>query len=183
MNEQEEKKVDVLLAEYKILSEEIKERIGRSDKIISVGLTIVGAGVVYGMKENMKEILIFLPIGLYCVIFYAVFNTTIVMTLGGYRKYLAEKINICFDEELLLWENIAKKIIHHNIAQISLYIIYFLCLIAVVLLGYYSASFSYSFEIKTTYIVVVIIMSVVLLISLFVLEKAFEKSYAISKNS
>jgi hypothetical protein len=47
MNEQQEKRANLLLTEYKILMDEIKERIGRSDKIMAVGLTVLGAGLAH----------------------------------------------------------------------------------------------------------------------------------------
>jgi hypothetical protein len=123
-----------------------------------------------------------LPIGLYGVIFYSVFNTTIVMTLGGHRKYLAERINAYFGEELLIWERIANKIIHRNISQICLHFLYAFSLIAAVLIGYY-ASLDYCSLIRIAYVAVIAGMSIALVVSLVVTGKAFNKAYTISKNS
>jgi hypothetical protein len=147
---------------------------------MAVGLTVLSAGFVYGIKENLEEILLVLPIGLYGVIFYAIFNTTIVLTLGGHKKYLAERINTYFGEELLIWESVANKIIHRNIAQICLHFLYAVFLIASVLVGYNSAS---SNSYLKLYIAVITGLSIALVISLIVMGKAFNKSYSISKNS
>ncbi|MFA7060827.1 MAG: hypothetical protein WC156_08420 [Pedobacter sp.] len=180
MNEEQEKRSNVFLAEYKIVSDEIKERIGRSDKIIAVGLTVLSAGFVYGIKEKIEIIFLVLPIGLYGVIFYAIFNTTIVMTLGGHKKYIAERINTYFGEEILIWESVANKIIHRNIAQICLNFLYAAFLTAAVTVGYESAS-TYCYA--KVYISVITVLSIALIISLSVMAKAFNKSYKISKSS
>ena len=144
---------------------------------------MLGAGLVYGIKEKINEILLVLPIGLYGVMFYAVLNTFIVMTLGGHKKYLAERINTYFGEELLIWERVANKMIHPNISQICLHFLYAVCLFVVVFIGYGSASLNYCSEIRIAYIAVIIGMSILLVISLVVMGKAFNRAYTISKDS
>lgn len=182
MNGQQEKRANLLFAEYKILLDEIRERIGRSDKIMATGLTVLGAGLVYGIKEKVNEILLVLPIGLCGVIFYAIFNTTIVLTIGGHRKYLAERINSYFGEELLIWETISNKTIHSNISQRCLGYLYALSLITAILTGFITA-LHYGYAITIAFVVVILSLLVVLVISLVVMGNAFDKSYAISKNS
>ncbi|MGD0627271.1 MAG: hypothetical protein ABSB32_21530, partial [Thermodesulfobacteriota bacterium] len=123
-----EAKLEVLLKDYETNWQQIQMRIGINEKIVGFGLTVLGAGLIYGIKEKVVEILLPLPVGVFGLIFYSVFITTDIMSLGGYRRYLEERINTILGENVLMGEKRAEKFIHRNFSLIWLYIIYFLSL-------------------------------------------------------
>lgn len=180
MNPDEEKKIDLLLKEYEIISQEIEKRIGRSDKIIGYGLTILGVGIVYGLKEGINEIILAIPLGFFGVMFYAVFNTTIVMTLGGYRRSLGERINAFFDENILIWEAISKKLIHRCFALICLNSIYSTLLGLTIFISFYSTYSYYEWKIMTAFSFIVAFCFVTLSACIIKMNKAFDISYHLS---
>src|ERR1700738_5240054 len=94
--------IAVLLKEYASASEEIRLYLGEQEKVLALGLTVLGAGFVYVVKEKLYLLLLFAPVGLFGVLFYAVLNSTILMSLAGYRQYVGVKINTMLDDKLLI---------------------------------------------------------------------------------
>ncbi|MDA2920747.1 hypothetical protein MYX76_14870 [Desulfobacterota bacterium AH_259_B03_O07] len=95
----------VLLKEYEKVSQEIILYISTSDKVIGIGILILGFGFAYGIKENLEEILLMIPIAVFGVYFYALYLLTCLFSLAGYRKSLEEKINSLVGNKILLWDS------------------------------------------------------------------------------
>src|SRR3972149_9774154 len=102
MNEKEEKTdIEVLLHEHESVSQGIRSQIESNEKIMSLGLTVLGAGTVYGLKEKINEMFFLLPIGVFGLMLYTIFINTVAMSYGGYKQYLEERINALLRKKLL----------------------------------------------------------------------------------
>ncbi|MFH1033273.1 MAG: hypothetical protein V1806_02090 [Pseudomonadota bacterium] len=133
--DEKEVMIQLLMKEYELLTQEIKERVGRSDKIMGFGITIIGAGISYGINEELNEILILMPLAFMGIILYAIYNTTIVMALGGCKQLIAERVNDNFPQNILIWESISRRLVHHSIAIKCLDILYAIFLGGAIIVG------------------------------------------------
>ena len=83
-------KIDVLLKEHEIICTQIREMVSYSDRILGVGVTILGAVFVYGIKEKTFEITVATPFALTFLLLFCASVFSAILTLGGYRRYLEE---------------------------------------------------------------------------------------------
>lgn len=93
-----------LTMEYQRVCEEIRSIENQNDKIVGVGLTIIGAGVLYGLSQNLNEVFIALPFMLIAVLFWAVLQYHNLLRFGGYKRALEEEINRVLGRPVLVWE-------------------------------------------------------------------------------
>ena len=103
---------DYLIKECEIISNRILSVWLNSVRIIVIGITLlIGLlGLAYrgiGLESNgtMKEVLVLLPIGFFFLLYYAIYLFTEVNSLGGYKKFLEEKLNERAGTDIFLWES------------------------------------------------------------------------------
>jgi hypothetical protein len=141
---EQEIQIEVLLKEYASASEEIRLYLGEQEKVLALGITVLGAGSVYAFKEQLYLVLLFVPIGLFGVLFYAVLNSTILMSLAGYRQYIGGKVNEMSKNNLLIWEQISDELLSRNVVLIaSLHVIYFFFLFSTIVISLWITLFHF----------------------------------------
>lgn len=120
----EELIIEVLIRECETVGQQINTFILANQKTIGLGLAVLSAGLVYGLKEQIKEVLLFLPIAAFGILFYGIRIITETMCLGGYKHHLEETINRILGKNILLWESfIAPNLLHGSVTKF-LYFIY-----------------------------------------------------------
>lgn len=177
MDQDREEELTVYLKEYEIISQEIKERINRSDKIIGYGLTVLGVGITYGLKEGIDEIVLVIPFGLFGVLFYAIFNTTAIMALGGYSVYVTEQINNIFMKNVLRWNYLAKPLIHKSISLKCLHACYFILLCLTIFISIRTAIMGYNWIVVLLMAIMIVAGLIALIISLLRLKNTGDLSF------
>lgn len=183
MDTEEKHKNDVLFREYESVGQVIYTLFLTSEKIIALGFTVIAAGLTYGLKEEINEILLFLPVAVFGVLFYGVHLFTELMSLGGYKRHLEEKINVSVGENVVLWQLFIAKGRHKAFGKIFLYIIY---LIFLGLTIFISLSTAWQHYTKSTFgcsVVIILFLGYGLIISLYKMNRAFEETYQIAKKS
>lgn len=113
-------KVDVLLKEHEIICTQIREMVSYSDRIFGFGVTILGAVFLYGIKETAHAITIATPFAVTLLLLFCSSIYAAILSLGGYRRYLEDKLSSLLGERLLMWEHITPRILHNSFAVASL---------------------------------------------------------------
>ena len=158
--------LDVLMKEYDIVSGEIRQRLATNERVMGLGLTIIVVGLTFAIKDNVKEILLFMPIGFFAVLFYALQNNTALVSLGGYRCHLQEQINARVGKKILTWETIAPKLVHKNATVAALYAIYGLILSFSIAVSFRTAWNSYPPYVFIVNLILIAIVTALLVFSL-----------------
>jgi len=122
----EDPKLQVLLNEYNAVTQEINMRIRLNQTIIGFGAAILGAALTLGVKEKITEILLPAPLVFFMAFFVGLFNTNGMLSLGGYKRYLEERINRTLGENILMRAEISRKLIEGHFITIVLYSSYVL---------------------------------------------------------
>lgn len=116
-------RLDVLLKEHSITCSQIHQMVNYSDKMVSISVGGIGLAFLYGVKESSAiavATLPFIALGLmsyFCSVFYSI------AVLGGYRKYLEERINEHTNEATICWEKVTSKLLHNGLPAIGLVLI------------------------------------------------------------
>ena len=110
--------------EYECVTKELHGRIDDILKIVSLGLAILGVGLSVGLSQNQYKILLLLPLAYFGVLLFYVYTIRNLFLLGGYKKFLSDKINSLLGDRVLVWENISKKEVHLNVNRIFLELVF-----------------------------------------------------------
>ncbi len=106
---------EVLLKEYERINQEINNYLSIIDRNIGFAMLILGGGAAYGLKENLRLVLLIVPFGVFGIYIYALHLLTAISALGGYKKGLEEKINSIIGKNLLMWEiKMSQKHLHNR---------------------------------------------------------------------
>lgn len=181
MDKKEEIKINLLIKECDSVGQGIRTLFLSSEKLIALEFTIIAAGLTIGIKEKINEILLFLPIAAFGVLLYGIHIYTELLSLGGYKRYLEEKINITLGENVLLWESLITKTRHFDFVTNILWIIYTFFLVLIILIGLSTALQYYTKGTFWAMVIVVLFFTVSLIISLYRMTKIFDKTYQIAK--
>src|SRR5205814_1667055 len=115
------RKVDILLKEHDIICTQIREMVSYSDRMFGFGVTILGAVFLYGTKEGAHAITIATPFAITLLLLFCSSIYAAILSLGGYRRYLEDRLYGFIGERLLMWEHITPRILHNSFAVTSLY--------------------------------------------------------------
>lgn len=96
----------MLLQEHQRVCDDIRSIESSGDKIISIFLVILGAGLTFGIEKNIGYIFALVPIAILSVLFYSIMMYVWVFSLGGYKLHLEEVLNEIAGKNILLWERI-----------------------------------------------------------------------------
>lgn len=124
MEQREVAALRVLELDYNTTSEEMRTQITSLDRILSIGLTVLGGIATIGFIKKIDWALVFLPMGLGGILLYGLFVQTTILTLGGYRKHLAQQFTLFAPGVTVCWEDLAAECIQRNIALRCLTAIY-----------------------------------------------------------
>lgn len=110
----ENKIMDVLLSEYKVVREGIKDRLATIEKLLGWGITVITITFTAGFYYKISEIFLFTPVLLLWFYAILVYEYSEVFVFAGYAKHLEGKINIyckdiCLKYESFLVNNVYKK--------------------------------------------------------------------------
>jgi hypothetical protein len=168
-------KVEVLIKECEIVGKRLSDLVLMSEKIVALGFTIIAVGMSLGIKEKIYEILLVMPVAAFGVLSYGILVGSEIMSLGGYKRYLEEKINITFRENILLWESFIAKQRHRSFEVNFLNIIYALFLLFVIGI---SLSTTLQYYTKSTFVfmlAVILTLTFGLIIALYKMKKNEKK--------
>ena len=181
-NKKEELKLDLFNKEYDSVAQAIRTLFLAGEKVIALGVTIIVAGLSYGIKEKVYDLLLFLPFAFFGVLFYGIHIFVEIMSLGGYKRFWEERINIAFDENILLWELFISKGRHRFIGRIFLYIIYMIFLGFTILISLRTAHEKYTDGTFWGILIGILFFSIGLIIVMYKSNKAFDRTYQIAKH-
>lgn len=180
--EKEKARLDLLMKEADTTGQGIRTILLTSERIIALGLTISGAGLAYGIKEKIHDVLLFLPVAVIGVFIYGTALFTELMSLGGYKKHLEEKINHLLGQNILLWESSIAHRRHIAFVKFALYITYTLFLGLTI---YISISTACRYYVTATFWCLITLdftMLIFLGIALMKMAKTFDETYMHAKS-
>jgi hypothetical protein len=100
--------LEILLEQYRILSDDIRAVESMSEKMLSVGFTMISALIVYCLKENIREVYFAsTPAYLGLLLFMSSqYNT--VFWKGGHKRAIEKQVNLIAGRNILFWEELAE---------------------------------------------------------------------------
>jgi protein-S-isoprenylcysteine O-methyltransferase Ste14 len=181
MDKKEELKIDLLFKECDSVGQAIRNFSLLAERISALGLAVIAAGLAYGIKEKINEILLFLPFAFFLVMLYGIHILTEGISLGGYKRHLEGRINNIFGEHLLLWELFIAKERHGSFARFFLSIAYLLFLVCFGFLSLKTALQNYTKSTFVFMLIGILFSVVILIISYCKMNRAFDRVYQIAK--
>jgi len=181
MDEKEKLEIEILVKECDSVGQEIRTLFRTSEKIIALGIGIIAAGLTLGLTEGINEILLFLPVAVLGVFFYAVLINTELMSLGGYKRYLEERINIIFRENILLWESFIAKGKRRLLIWRLLHFIYLLFFGLTIFISLHTAWQHYGRKVFWGIVILLSVLFIGLILSFIEKEKTFDKTYQMAR--
>jgi hypothetical protein len=112
--------LQLLFRDYEMAASEIRVIVGATDRLLAIGLGAVGAGVSYGLVASKSEIFLVLPVLLASLFIYATLNHHNIAWLGGYRRFLEDRMNHLCGEKVLIWEHVVAERGNWNVINIAL---------------------------------------------------------------
>lgn len=131
---------DVLLKEYEITCSQIREMVSYSDRMFSLGVTLVGAVFLYGIKEKLAGVIVTVSFVSITLLLFLTTVYTAIFSLGGYRLYIAEQLNQLMGYDYLRWEKITPQVLHKSFPVLSLFAFIACWLSVIIFYGWRSAS-------------------------------------------
>jgi hypothetical protein len=98
-------RVEIMLRDYDRCAQEILATLQRADAILGLGTTIFGAGVIYGVQEDVASLVLLSPIALLGLLLYSIRIYSIVNALGGHKSAIENRVNAIQGENILIWES------------------------------------------------------------------------------
>lgn len=181
MDKKQELKLQLLAEECRTCGESIRTLFLATEKVIGLGLAIMAAGMAYGLKEGIHEILVLLPVGIFGVLLYGIYISTEILSLGGYRRYLEEGINAAFGEAIFYWESGIAEKRHSDFVRYALHFVYLLFLAVTIYVSCRTAWRQYGSEVFCALVIVILALLIVLIISFVNMNKSFDKTYKLAK--
>lgn len=183
MDKKEELKIDLLIKEYESIGQGIRTLFITNEKIIGLGFTIIATGLTFGIKEEINEILLFLPVAIFGMMLYGVHIFTELMSMSGYRRCLEEKINVLLEDNILHWESSVVQKKHRTFGNYLLYIVYFLFLVLAIFVSLSTAWQHYSDKVFWGIASLTLGLLVALIISIVEMNKVRDKTYQNAKKA
>ena len=112
--------VDAALRAYDSAHAEGVSMQRKADAAVGFGLAFVSAAMSLGLYQGIKEAFFFVPLASLSILLYMVLVYTIVLALGGYRRFLEERINEVLGRALLAWERSVAPDVSHGSATTTL---------------------------------------------------------------
>jgi hypothetical protein len=102
-------KNDVLTAEYVRVSSSIQGQESQSDKILSIGVTIISVTAAAGIAQKVYAIFFLVPMAVIAISLYALSTYFYIQSLAGYKRHLEDLLNDPVGEGLLIWERLVQQ--------------------------------------------------------------------------
>lgn len=173
--------LDILLSEFNNVSQSIRSLMSSTEKIIAIGFTILVTGLGLGLKEDILEIFFLIPIAVLAMLFYAISIYTAVLLFGGYKKHLEESINKILGKNILIWEDLIRKLFHRSLPVTVLYFIYLIFFVFSTIVAFHELCINGKISIILIFIFVILFLFILLIVSFMKMLKIFEKSYKQAK--
>lgn len=107
--------IDLLMAQYKGLSDDIRNLESATERVFGVGIALVSALVAFAYKERIDEIYFITAPAYLGLLLYAANQWNSVFWKGGYKRYLEDRINDLAHASVVGWEQFAE----HSRARLS----------------------------------------------------------------
>jgi hypothetical protein len=154
---------ETLQKEYERLATDIRGIETANDKAIGFGLTIVGLGLAYGIKENLALVFIFLPIALMGVFLYGTLQYHNLFWLGGYKRAVEEKINELAGRSVISWEALVQmRRGRVNVINIGLTLVYLGIFVAVASISTERVWSAYNYKIGLPFVAIEVALAALL---------------------
>ena len=177
--------IEYLFRECERVGNGITELFKQGEKILTLGATVIIAGIAYGTEKDIKSLFLILPFAVFALCFYGIHLAREMFSQGGYKRYLEEEINSRIGEDILLWEiHIAKNTGHgHWWEPLPYqYFVYVFFLLYTVRKSWITALNFYSSKVVWELGILQIVITMALIIDIVVMKRAHNKAYQLAKN-
>ncbi|HIO01752.1 MAG TPA: hypothetical protein EYN14_07325 [Alphaproteobacteria bacterium] len=172
----------ILLAEYQRLCAEIRSIESSNEKVVGFGLTLISAGLVTGIAQDVDAVFLVLPAAILGVLFYGLMTYTNIFSMAGYKRHLEDQINDHVGGVVLVWEQLVLNREKNNIARITLVSIYAIISMCVAGVSIFRLFDAYGPIVGWIMSGLVILLVLLLFIAARGMGRMNENAYAISKD-
>ncbi len=158
----DEKKLDILMEEYKIATERVESFIKVNSSFYWQGLAIVFG--LLGIFRDYKEVLIGLPFLITIYVGVVLYNYQRTLTNQVYKRYLEDKINKICGEKLLIYTELGYGKIEKNNKFVKFNYFSYTVLILTSIIAFISYFFKESNNFNDYFIFVITILLIILFI-------------------
>lgn len=102
------KQIDLMLAQYQLLSEDIRHLENAAERAFGVGIALVSGFLAFAYQERINEVYFVATPAYLGLLLYASNQWTSIFWKGGYKRHLEEKINTLAGADVLGWEQFAE---------------------------------------------------------------------------
>ncbi|MFZ7120077.1 MAG: hypothetical protein ACOWWH_03910 [Eubacteriaceae bacterium] len=171
----EDKTIDVLIEEYKIVREGIKDRLATIEKLLGWGITSITITFTAGFYYNICEVFLFIPVLILWFYAILIYEYSEIFVFAGYTKHLEGKINNYCHDFCLKYESFLAKGIYKKYANIPNQVIGYLvsCILIVICLINIYENFP---EIFVIYISVYTFLGISIIVGRFIMFSYKEKT-------
>ncbi|MBT0959540.1 hypothetical protein [Denitromonas iodatirespirans] len=109
-----DQQLDSLMSHYEGCRLEIIELMQSNERLLNIAILILGAVMTYGISVDAHKIVALGPFALSIVVFQGIQRYELVYQLGGYRKYLEEKMQDLTGDKPAFWEDLVAQLFHRS---------------------------------------------------------------------
>ncbi|MCA1693411.1 MAG: hypothetical protein LC749_01035, partial [Actinobacteria bacterium] len=113
-NESSRQLVDALQAQLARNEEAIRGIINSWDRLFGLGLLVFTGGLSLGLKEERREVLLFMPAAILIVLLLGTSLLLEMMARGAYNKHLENRINEELNAPVAYWESSIGPVSSHS---------------------------------------------------------------------
>jgi hypothetical protein len=172
--------IEALAKENDRLSVDIRSLESMIDKFMGFGVTVIGIGFTYGVKEELVPVFFFLPVAMLGLLFFTADRMRSMMWLGGYKHAVEDRINQLVGVTVTSWEKLVQDYRGRGDVIIkSTYVIYLLLFGGIII---YSGLKVFMFNVWAggAFSGVMIVLVVLLIASVRRLNSSYPEAYKLS---
>ena len=175
----EQTQIDVLSKENDRLSTDIRGLEAMNDKFASIGVTVIGAAFLYGIEKHLVEMFFVAPVAIFALLLFTLDRLRSMAWLGGYKHAVEDAINRRVGSTVVKWEDLVQN--HRGRSDIiikSTFVIYVLILGGTsVYSGYKILTSPVAGVALLAFVIVIVALSILLILSVKQLSRAYEAAY------
>lgn len=174
--------LEILKTEYIRTFDEIKLLMESNDKNLGLGITILTGFAIFLPDDKSKEFTLLFPVLIFALFFYGVYTYNNILIMGGYKKYLEEKINKLANSNILIWESeLLVKLRNKGLWNWPTWIAYGLFIVGICIYSLQNTFLYYGCTAMWLLFSVIVLLIIILIYSLLVARKQFDRSYNLAK--
>lgn len=169
---------EALITEYKRICDDIRSFETQSDKILNLGVGVVSLSALVGVHYAVALIFFMIPVATSVVVLYTILTYCHIQSMGGYKRYIEDQINVIVTDKLLVWEAVVTEREKHNLVRNFLLTTYAIAVVGLMGASVYYVNKEYGRYPMYAILALIALFFVAIYISVRKLTKINDQTYA-----